>query len=89
MYAQKARHQRIKIYSIEKRGNSPEAQESGKKRANAARKSARKQRRNVKAWKRKRSRSKHANWALMLPINIRDCVIRIDVPFQIFEANCE
>jgi hypothetical protein len=57
-----------------------------KKRANAAGKSVRKQRRDVKAWKRKRSRSKHANQALMLPINIRGRVIRTDVPFQIFEG---
>jgi hypothetical protein len=86
MYAQKARHQRIKIYSVEKSGNAPEGQESGKKRVNAAGNSVRKQRRNVKAWKRKRSRSKHANQALMLRINIKGRVIHIEVPFQIFEG---
>jgi hypothetical protein len=42
MCAQKARHQRIKIYSVEESGNSPEPLESEEKHVNAAGKSVKK-----------------------------------------------
>jgi hypothetical protein len=86
MYAQKARHERIKIYSVEKSGNSPEPLEFEKKHVNAAGKSVKNQRRIATAWKRKSSPSKHANLVLILLLNIRGRMICIDVPFQIFEG---